>query len=228
VTDKYDRRYPKYHVFHRPFDKGGILYDATPVDYSNGTLYTTNHWPLTPQTSYQREIKIEGERTGLILENTGSTYTTRIHAADSVSENEYLDIIPANVNSNWTITFKMENTLAGTYDICAVVLPLTVYDPYAAVKPYMFQAVINYVDEKGKAQSFDCNKTKFSNDPTRVDTLLLAENFTFPVCNYDQNNMKFTVTLKCSILARETKNYSREMFLDCIYLRPKNKMTTEQ
>ena len=85
-----------------------------------------------------------------------------------------------------------------------------------------------YVDEKGKAQSFDCNKTKFSNDPTRVDTLLLAENFTFPVCNYDQNNMKFTVTLKCSILARETKNYSREMFLDCIYLRPKDKMTTEQ
>jgi len=227
ITYEYNKRYPKFHVFHHPFKEGGIFYGTTPQEYSNGTLYTTSHWPFTPQTSYQRELKFEGERTGLILENSGSTYTTHIHAADSVSENEYLDIIPSSVNSNWSMTFKLENTLAGTYDICAVVLPATVYDPNATLKPNMFQAVINYVDENGKAQSFDCNKTKFNNDPTRVDTLVLAENFTFPVCNYDQNNMKFTVTLKCSIVARETKNYSREMFLDCIYLRPKNKMTTE-
>lgn len=228
VTYKYDRRYPQYHVFHRPFDKGGILYGATPTEYSNGTLYTTSQWPFTPQTSYQRELKIEGERTGMILNYSASTLNTRIHAADSVSENEYLVITPANVNSNWSITFKLENTLAGCYDICAVLLPATVYDPNAQLKPCQFQAVVNYVDEKGEAQSFDCNKTKYNNDPARVDTLVLAENFTFPVCNYDQSNMKFTLTLKCSIVARETSKYSREMFLDCVYLRPKKNMTTEQ
>lgn len=228
VTYEYDKRHPDYHVFHRPYDEGGILYGATPVEYSNGTLYTTSHWPFTPQNSYQRVLKHEGERTGLILENTASTFTTRVHAADSVSENEYLVITPANVNSNWTMTFKLENTLAGCYDICAVLLPATVYDPNAQLKPCQFQAVVNYVDENGKAQSFDCNKTKFNNDPTRVDTLVLAENFTFPVCNFDQTNMKFTLTLKCSIVARETSKYSREMFLDCIYLRPKKNMTTEQ
>ena len=228
VTYGYDSRYPQYHVFRCPFEEGGILYGATSAEYSNGTLFTTSHWPYTPQTTYQRELKIEGERTGLILENTYSTYTTRIHAADSVSENEYLVITPANINSNWTLTYKLENTLAGCYDIYAVILPATVYDPTALVKPCQFQAVVNYVDEKGGAQSFDCNKTRFNNDPTRVDTLLLAENFTFPVCNYDQTNMKFTLTLKCNIAARDSKNYSREMFLDCIYLRPKNKMTTEQ
>jgi hypothetical protein len=228
VTYEYSRRYPKYHVFHRPFDEGGILYGATPVDYSNGTLYTASKWPFTPMTTYQRELKAEGERTGLILDYTNCSYTTRIHAADSVSENEYLVITPATSNSNWTMTFKLENTLAGTYDICAVVLPATVYDPNAQLKPCMFQADLNYVDEKGEAKTFDCNRTKFNNDPTRVDTLVLAENFVFPVCNYDQSNMKFTVKLKCSILARESKNYSREMFLDCIYLRPKKNMTTEQ
>ena len=100
-------------------------------------------------------------------------------------------------------------------------MPATVYDPNAQTKPCQFQAEINYVDEQGNTQMFDCNKTKFNNDPTRVDTVLLAENMVFPVCNYGETNMKFTVRLKCNILARETSRYSREMFLDCILLRPK-------
>ena len=227
-TYEYDKKYPKYHVFHRPYDEGGILYGATPTEYSNGTLYTVDKWPFTPEMTYFRELKTEGERTGLILNNTLSSYTTRIHAADSVSENEYLVITPSSNTSNWTMTFKLENTLAGAYDICAVVLPATVYNPNAQLKPCQFQAEINYVNEKGVEQVFDCNKTKFKTDPTRVDTVVLAENFVFPVCNYDQSNMKFSVKLKCSILARESNTYSREMFLDCIYLRPKNNMTTEQ
>lgn len=228
VTYAYNRRYPQYHVFHRPFDQGGILYGATATEYSNGTLYTTSHWPFTPQATYQREIKVEGERTGLIIENTYSTYTTRIHAADSVSENEYLVITPQTNTSNWTMTFKLEGTLAGTYDICAVLLPASVYDPNARLRPCKFQAEINYVNEDGVAAMFDCDGNKFTNDPERVDTVVLAENFKFPVCNYDQSNLKFTVKLKCNILARESSTYSREMFLDCIYLRPKKNLTTEQ
>jgi len=223
ITYNYNKHYPKYHVFHRPFEEGGILHGASATNYSNGTLYTTSHWPFTPQTTYQRELKVEGERTGLILESSLCTYTTRIHAADSVSENEYLVITPQANTSNWTMTFKLENTLAGSYDICAILLPATVYDPKAQVKPCKFLADINYVDENGTEKVFDCDKVRFTNDPTRVDTIMLAENFTFPVCNYDQTNMKFTVRLRCSILARETKDFSREMFLDCIYLRPKNK-----
>jgi len=221
VTYSYDRRYPKYHVFHRPFDEGGILYGATPVNYSNGTLYTCSKWPFTPLTTYHRELKTEGERTGLIINDTQCTYTTRIHAADSVSENEYLVITPMNTTSNWTMTFKLENTLAGAYDICAVILPQTVYNPNAQLKPCRFQAEINYVDEQGKEVVFDCDKTKFGTDPARVDTVLLAENIQFPVCNYGETNMKFSVKLKCSILARESSRYSREMLLDCIYLRPR-------
>ena len=221
VTYEYDKRHPEYHVFHRPFDAGGILYGATPTEYSNGTLYVAQQWPFTPQTTYHRELKFEGERTGLIIQDNLCTYTTRIHAADSISENEYLVITPKSNTSNWTMTFKLENTLAGAYDICAIVLPHTVYDPHAQVKPYQFLAEIGYVDEQGNAQTFDCNKTKFNNDPTRVDTIMLAENFLFPVCNYGETNMKFTLKLQCSILARETSKYARELYLDCILLRPR-------
>ena len=222
VTYNYDKKYPKYHVFHKPFEEGGIFYGATSAKYSNGTLYTTNKWPFTPQTTYQREIRTEGEAKGVIIENTLCTYDTRKHAADSVSENEYLVITPEKNSSNWTMTFKLDNTLAGTYDICAVILPQTVYDPNKTkLLPCKFQVDINYVDADGIAQVFDCDKTKFESNPLVVDTVVLAEDFKFPVCNYEQNNTKITLKLKCSILARESASFSREMFLDCIWLRPK-------
>lgn len=221
VTYDYDKRYPKYHVFHRPFDKGGILYGATATEYSNGTLYAVPEWPFNPLTTYHRELKVEGENTGLIINDNLCTYNKRTLAADSVSENGYLVITPTQNTSNWTMTFKVENTLAGAYDICAVILPATVYDPNAQIKPCQFVAEINYVDEKGKEVTFDCDKVKFNNDPLKVDTVMLAENFVFPVCNYGETNMKFSIKLQCSILARETSKYAREMYLDCIYLRPR-------
>ena len=61
-----------------------------------------------------------------------------------------------------------------------------------------------------------------------TDTVLLAEAFHFPTCNYDQNEVKVTLKLQCSILARETSRYSREMYLDCIYLRPRTSKSDEQ
>ena len=228
-TREYDKKYPQYHVFHKPFEEGGIFYGATPSACSNGTLYTTDKWPFTPQMTYQREIRCEGEAKGVIIDNTLSSYTTRHHVADSVSENEYLVISPEKNTSNWTMTFKLSNTLAGTYDICIVTLPQTVYDPTRTnLKPCQFQAEINYVDENGNAQTYDCgNKQKFKTRPEVVDTVVVAEDFKFPVCNYGQTNNKVTVKLRCSILAKDTPNYSREMLLDCIYLRPK-KMKSEE
>jgi hypothetical protein len=106
-------------------------------------------------------------------------------------------------------------------------LPQTVYDPNKTdLLPCKFQAEINYVDLDGKAQVFDCGKTKFETDPTKVDTVVIAEDFKFPTCNYGQTNTKITVKLKCSILARE-RDFSREMLLDCIYLRPKKVKSEE-
>jgi flavoprotein len=145
-----------------------------------------------------------------------------------VSENEYLVITPANSNANWNITFNVENTLSTNYDVCAIVLPATVYNPKAQLKSCRIQAEIIYVDENGAEKTFNCNNTKFSNDPASVDTLVLAEDFKFPVCNYDQTNNKIKVKLKCNILPRESSQYSREMFLDCIYLRPRKNTNSEQ
>ncbi len=129
--------------------------------------------------------------------------------------------MPTDAAANWEMTFRVNNTLSGTYDICAIVLPKSVANQVNPdVKTNKFKATINYVDENGNAKTFDCGGKQFQNNPLKVDTIVLAEAFHFPTCNYGQNDIKASVRIQCSITARETSRYSREMLLDCIYLRP--------
>lgn len=213
---------PVFHVFKNPFDAGGILYGAQAVECSNGVLYKTDEWPFTPEQTFFKEIWTEGESTWYIVHDTLCTYNTHREVADSISSNAYLQILPEKTTSNWTITFRVDNTLAGDYDVCAIILPKHVTDQINPdLRPCKFKATINYFDEKGKSQSFNCDNTQFQTDPERVDTVVLASAFHFPACNYNQNNSRITVTLQCSIIARETAKFAREMYLDCIYLRPR-------
>ena len=223
ITYNYNKYYPKYHVFHRPFEPGGILYGATPTEYSNGTLYTTPQWPFNPQMTYHREIKIEGEQTNMIIDYNVCTLATRVQAADSISENSYLVI--NGQSSDWNITFRMDNILAGAYDICAVILPVTVYNPDAVAKPCKFMCKINYINEKGEKKDFDCKSAMFTNNPERVDTIVLAENFEFPVCNYGETNQNISLQLSSFIQWYENLLYDRTLYLDCIYLRPRPSKT---
>lgn len=215
---------PIYHVFNKPFAEGGILNGAKKVDCSNGVLYQVDEWPFTPEQTFFKELWSEGEKVDLITEYSDKlcSYNVRREVADSISEDSYLQIVPSQGTANWDITFRVNNTLSGDYDVCAVLLPKTVsnqVDP--DMRPCKFRATINYVDEKGKAQEFNCNKTTFISNPEKVDTVVLAENFHFPACNFNQNDIKVTVKLQCYISSKETSKYAREMYLDCIYLRPR-------
>ncbi len=213
---------PVYHVFQKPFGEGGILKDAERIECSNGVLFKTQEWPFTPEQTYLRPLWSEAEQAQLILNNKDCSYNTRRLASDSISEGAYLQIMPDKATSNWEINFRVNNTLSTAYDVCAVVLPKTINDvANADLRPCKFKATIYYVDVDGTEKSFNCDNTQFKNDPERVDTIVLAENFQLPVCNYQQNDIKFSIRLQCSITARETSSYSREMYLDCIYLRPR-------
>lgn len=213
---------PMYHVFQKPFESGGILYGAEREECSNGVLFKTQQWPFTPEQTYLRELWSEAEQAQLITSNTECTYNPRRLTSKLISEGGYLQIVPRTATSNWEMTFRVNNTLSGKYDICAIILPKSIADvSLTDSKPCKFKAVINYVDTLGTAKTFNCNNKQFQSDPERIDTIVLAEAFEFPVCNYNQNDIKVSIKLQCSILARETSRYSREMLLDCIYLRPR-------
>ena len=227
TTQSFEKGKKVYHVFQKPFEAGGILYGAEKLPCSNGSVYTTPKWSFKLTDTFFKEIRTEAESTWMITQERECSYNARRQIADSISSDAYLQIIPRTGTSNWELTFRLNNTLSGDYDICAVILPQSVAG-LSSEKPCKFKATINYVDENNTPQSFNCGNNQFQSDPARVDTVLLAEAFHFPTCNYDQNEVKVTLKLQCSILARETKNFSREMYLDCIYLRPRTSKSDEQ
>ena len=217
---------PLLHSFAKPFQTGGILSEATPVKCSNGMLYQVDKWPFDPTQTYLQPLWTEGESTWMITNYKDCSYNSRKQVADSISQSSYLQIVPLKSTSNWEMTFRIDNTLSGAYDICAIILPQSVAG-LTNSKPCKFKANVTYVDEEGQEQSYNCENTQFRSDPTRVDTVVVAKNFRFPTCNYGQNDIKVTVKLLCSILARENSSFSREMYLDCIYLRPRTSNTEE-
>lgn len=213
---------PEYHVFYHPFAADGIFGRASRVETcSNGRVYVCQEWPFKPSQTYFRRIEQEAEQTGQMTDYNLCRVSTRDAVADSISKGGYADIVPSGGNSQWSVTYKLNNTLAGAYDFCVIVLPKTVYNLRGNMRPCKFKATINYIGEDGTAQSYACNGGKsFTSDPAVVDTITVAEAFRLPACNYNQNNSKVTITLTCDISVRENARYNREMYLDCIFLRP--------
>ena len=213
---------PIFHIFQKPFAPGGLLYNAEKLQCSNGILYKTKEWPFTPEQTFFKEIWTEAEATWLASDDKMCRYQRLKVMADSISENYFLQIIATSGTANWELTFRLDNVLSGEYDVCAIILPQTVINPDATnLRPCKFKSTINYVEANGKAATFNCDNTQFQSNPERVDTVVLAEAFRFPATNYNQSTNKISLTIKCSITARETSKYSREMLLDCIYLRPR-------
>ncbi len=211
---------PARHVYYKPLADGGIFsgaYVRDSLEGSNGVFYNLSQWPFKPEDIYFLPIKTEAEREANILDRSDCTLEYRAAAADSISEG-YLRINPKTSSSNWKCKFEVANTLAGTYDICAVILPKTVYNTASRdFKPNKFVATLTYTDHEGHVQTKKFDQA-VSNNPYAVDTLKIGT-FTFPVCNYQQTNVTVQLQLECQISRRET-SYSRDMYLDCIYLKP--------
>ena len=223
-----------YHVFQKPFEPGGILDGAEALECSNGTLYTTPQWSFKPEETFFKEIYVEGEHSHLIVDYDEDlcVYNVRQEPNDSISNGGYLRINATESTANWNIWYKVNNTLSGSYDIYAVILPKRIYDAGAqeADLPCKFKAFIEYNDENGNSKSYSCkinNKTEFTTDPQHIDTILIASDFKFPACNYGLGNSNVKIRLQCYVTKKQTDDYSREIFLDCFYLRPRTSKSEE-
>ena len=229
ISTKYDSDDPRHHVFYKPYTSGGILSEVTStIECSNGYIYQVAKWPFTPQEVFFLPVKVEAEREANITDYTLCSFNVRRVAGDSISKNAYLDVVPSKSSSNPTVTLEIANTLSGKYDVCVVCVPKTVYsiptnasDSATCFRPYKFKATLNYVDETGTSKSFNCGGGAFTNNPYVVDTVCVAKAFEFPTCNYKQDNVTVSLKLQCYVTSKETTTYSREMFIDCIYLIPR-------
>lgn len=210
-----------YHVFYKPYEAGGLMDMNNITDSlqcSNGIIYRLKKWPFTPEDLYFRPVVVQGEREASIIDYKDCTFNYRAAIGDSISGNGYVDIVPRSSTSNWTVTYEVGGTLSGTYDLYAVVLPKTVYLSNSRdTKPNKWKTTVTYVDEVGKTQTV-MFPDEVESDGIHVDTVKLGR-VTLPVCSYGQQDATLNVQLRCYVTSRQT-SYSREMFLDCIYLKP--------
>ncbi|MCH5175449.1 MAG: hypothetical protein J1F40_06145 [Prevotellaceae bacterium] len=213
-----------YHVYYKPFEPGGLMDPANIIDSllcSNGYIYRMKQWPFTAKELYFHPITTQGEWESSRKDYTFCTFNNRSVIGDTISGNAYVDIVAQN-NRDWTVTYEINNTLSGTYNVYAVILPKTVYLANSRdFKPNKFYGSVTYIDEQGekKTVAFGNANNTFSNDPYRADSVLIGQ-CTLPVCNYQQPDATVSVTLNCSVRTNEAARYSREMFLDCIYFEP--------
>ena len=222
-TTSYNKRDPEYHVYYKPLADGGLLsstYIGDTLACSNGSIYNLRQWPFQPEQLYFRPVEVEGEREANIKKYNECTFNYRQANADSISGG-YLDIVPQTTSSNWAVDFEVANTLAGTYDVCLILLPKTAYNVNSRdFKPNKFNSSLTYTELDGTTTTVKF-EDDLTNDPYKVDTVKLGT-VTIPVCNYGQEQVTVTLHLECSITRRQT-SYSREMYLDQIYLKPTKK-----
>lgn len=226
ISYHYNRSTPEYHVFKSPLAEGGILKGRKSEEKcSNGVLYKYDEWPFDPVMTYFKKIESEGEYSWNILKDSLCNYST--HLVDSttmktykVSKNGFIYLQPTSGTANWTVKYKMPNVLSGKYDICVVALPITIADPNVdKIKPCHFKAEIGYVDADGANKVL--TTTSFSTDQTKVDSVIVAQDFQFPTTNYERKNDNFYVKLICDVGSRQNSTYERRFLLDCILLLPK-------
>lgn len=218
ITVHYDRTRPEYGVYYKPFSSNGLFGKANGMQpCSNGYLYYYNEWPFDPEMTYFKKIETECESTWLMTGYSQCTYVGHaiINGGGTVSKGRFLEVIPATGTANWRVTYRINNTLSGKYDVKVVIVPKTLIDPSGSTKSLKFRAIVNYIDEKGESVSY--TSPSFTNNATVVDTIKVAT-LDLPACNYNQNNDKVSVTIECNISRTENTKYNRTAYLDAIVL----------
>ncbi len=250
VATTYSKYNPDHYVFYDPYKEDGILAPGSyndKISCSNGIIYTVDSIPTSIYDAFFHDIELEAEATGNIntdenaqgnaLYTKTCTYSV-VSANDSilkVSEKAYLDVKPSSSSAQPYITFNVPGTLAGTYDMYLVTVPLKYGNDVAetdSLKPYQFRVNMFYRTNRATDTSSSLPTSKsetlkdpikggqnFVSDPNQVDTIYLGTK-TFTECYKNASNVGVLLQIQAYVSSSQTKNYSRRMLLDRILFRP--------
>lgn len=212
------------------------------VTLSNGYAYIVDNFNYTPSESYMPDIEIEGESYFDLYEdglnskttNHGSTVIVKNrrnpNIAGTVSEDMFMYARPKAISDNTTLAYRIPDVLSGKYDIYAVMLPTNIIVADTAnitetAVPTKFKATLNYYDKETATTEKKANTGTLQNDINRVDTILLYEDFEFPIAYKGVKNAYPTITLTTAASRPEILNgkFSNVMYLDKIILKTKEK-----
>jgi len=208
------------HTFYNP----QTLLDGTKITTSNGAAYITSLLKIDALDSWHVQLKTEAERTVGRVNTLSTTYTLRSPAGVSnISAGRYLKLEPTTSSGNPTVTFDIHDNLSNFYDVYCVFVGQKLVNANATgvkdtCKVYFN---LNYMEQDGSTVVKRCPASGvIKTNPSKLDTVLVASGFKFPVANYGEEDANVTLKVISNVSRSETTNYSRELLIDCILLKP--------
>ena len=219
-----------YYIYFKPFAPGGIFYDTQDIVCSNGHVRKTNHWTVSPYDTFAQTVKVEAE--DILYQDTIinaiDPLIVREVTSDNpfyghVSANTFVEVAPNTATAQVTVTYRLPNMLSDMpYDIYGVFVPATAYDPFETVeitKPNIVRTTLYYSDQNGKEAQRRFNKNIY-NDPAKVDTVLLAEKYSFPTCSYGLSDATAKISIRSNVGTQQTATNSLTLRIDCFIIKP--------
>lgn len=239
VSTEYYNSKSAYHQF-AP-DCWELTEGKTPEECSNGYMFITDHFNFSPTKLCQYPIQVEAEETNNLNSTqrltanlstaspTGDRQTVTESNANpyitgEVSEDAYQIFTPYNTSSNLSVAYNLPDVLSGKYDIYVVLVPPNMVDSSDTDPlPSKFYATLIYdFEDDGTDVSVSTSTDDlFTNDVTKVDTLLLFEDFEFPYCYYGLTSSFPILQLTVSVSLTERRYYSKYLYIDCFILEGK-------
>ena len=243
-------------IFYDPAS-AALFDNVEPVQLSNGYAYVVDNFKYNLKDTWLDEVKYEAERNyesyeyctidrnRIYIDNPWryvemeSEDAVPFTPTDTVIETTAITLNPQRATSNTSVLIKAPNTLSCKYDIVAVM----VYN-IDKMLPYQFRAYVNYHNAKQTQDRVQLMPIEGVNGTDKLfrtkkphvdekgmlqfnDSVLLAQDFEFPVCYYGLSDAYVTVQLQSNISSRDRSFYTNEIIVDKIIFIPKENETSD-
>lgn len=205
--------------------------------------------PMFTNNVTEQFITTSGTFTSNIIDSLGNVLDRK------VTNYNYVDLVPSTKSVNPTVGFDVPNTLSGTYDLYLVTCPIwlntqgaeTIVDSMLDARPYRFYTYVFERDNEGKnigeyptstdrltnpadgTNVFETRGLAFGADGHLVinDTTYLGS-YTFKNAYYGRNEEGVVIQLQTYVTSKQTEEYSREMLVSSIILKPRDSESDEE
>lgn len=224
-----------YNIFYRPFDAGGIFDGTEDVECSNGHVRVAPNFNVPKEKTFFQTVKVEAENVSRQDTLIDASQPLTVHEVstdnpfyDKISGNSFVDVIAENTTTNpnhfpvAAVQYSIPNLLSNVgYDIYVVFAPQHAYNQYIPdddLLPNRFRCMLYYSNKDNKQLSKRLDL--LTNDPTKVDTVKVASNFTFPTCSYGLSTPNVKLRIMSQVSQSQTSTYATDFHIDCIIFKP--------
>lgn len=199
------------------------------VSCSNGEIRKTQDLALDPYETIAQPIVIEAEQESMyqtVKNNCADDdLAVTMKAADvTMSGNAFLPLTTSSAILKPSVTYALPNVLSCKYDIGVVLVPqnMTAYGYSSTIDQKKSRLNFELKDgNSGKSESFN----QLVYDGTKVDTLWITKDHVFDYCDYypdgiDKSTSKVTLKITNDARRSETSEFTRNIYIDCIVLKP--------